>query len=221
MDVKNKTPYLDFLITEEHWVINHRGQLTLYDKLGNLISSVEVPEKFYKYLQIAGSWISKIDEDRYILQNPSVLLIADVRKGTYKEYPEFHNQGVIGSYTLDGKNFYMVKGRRGVVKFIYNEEEDKFEFSSMDHTVESYTTNRHVYDYDSLIWLRGKDFVKAFNIKTELFEIDREYPISGYSVYNYPKLTDSGFWLSGPQEFIKVSSKHSKKNIESLNLESY
>ena len=220
IDIGNKTFYLDFLITEEHWIINHSGLFTVYDKRGKVVASIEIPEKYYKFFQLGGSWVTQFDEKRYILQNPATLLIVDIEKGTYKEYPEFHNQGIVGTYTLDQKNFYVVMERHGIVKYTYDADKDEFDLAVMEHTIEPFTPHTHVFQKDGIIWLRGNNFVKVFNMKTELYEKDEYYPISTYTTFNDPNAGTSGFWLGSDKKIIHVIRNSKSKKIESLNLES-
>ena len=220
IDIGNKTQYFDFLITKDYWLVNHRGLFTVYDKKGKVVSAIEIPENYYKYFQIGGSWVSQFDEKRYIIQNPAALLVVDIEKESYKEYPELRNQGAIGTYTVDQKNFYVVIERHGLVKYTYNEEKDEFLLSPMEHNIEPFTPHGHVFHKDGYIWLRGNNNVKVFNMKTELYEKDQYYPISAYSEFNQPKLSQSGCWIGADKQLMKIDQDPLKRKIESINLES-
>ena len=218
--IRNNFEYLDFKITDKHWIINQIGRLALFDKEGNELSHVDIPKEYYTYFQLNASWISPMGNNRYILQNPAHVVVADLNKGTYTYHLELKNQGFLGSYTLDGENIFTVKSRHGLLKYKYIAEEERFYPEHLEYNVDPFTPYAHVGFQDSLIWMRGRGGFKVFNIKTERFVKDKNYRITNYSYYNDLTATSSGVWLPGTNEMIKVDPPSRKSVIESLNLES-
>lgn len=220
LDLQFDASYYNYIISNSNYTFNNHGSLNIYSKDGQLAKSIKIPEKYYTYLQLTNSWISTFDDNHVILQNPSYFVLINIETGTFKEYPEFRNQGLIGSYTLDGKSLYTIKTRNGIVKYTYDIEKDTFIHQPLEYKLTAYTSHQNILFNDSLIWLRCKDNIKIFNMKTERYQMEQNFPIAQYSFYNKLSVSPSGMWTCGSSEIIKINAPTWFKQIESINLES-
>lgn len=212
--------YYNTIITPGQYIFNNHGHLNIFNKSGNLISSIEIPEKYYYYHQIKTSWISPFRENQIILQNLAHLLVINTETSTYKEYPEFRNQDVAYSYSLDGNEIYTVKSRSGIAKYAYDEKLDSFLQKPIECNLPAFSTYQNILFNDSLVWLRAKDNVKIFNLKSERYEMDKNFPVSYYSVYNPIAASSSGIWMGGGADILKINTPTYFKEIEGIILES-
>ena len=215
-----KNEYYNTIVTAQHYIFNNHGNLNIFNKSGNLESTIEIPDKYYYSHQLRTSSISPFRTNQIIMQNLAHLLVIDTETGTFKEYPEFRNQDVVNSYTIDGTDIFTVKSRSGIAKYTYNEKLDSFLQKSIAYNLPAFTTHQNILLNDSLIWLRAKDNVKIFNLKSERFEMDKNFPISYYSIYRPIAASSNGIWISDATDLIKINTPTHYKEIESINLES-
>jgi hypothetical protein len=214
----SKVNYYNNIITPTQYIFNHFGSLQILDKQGNHERSVEIPEKYYTHQQLTHSWISSFNKNNYIIQNPSYVLMINVENGTYKEYPELRNLVIAASYSFNGTDLFAVKSRNGIVKYTYENERDTFLQQNLEYNLPQYTTYQSILFRDSLIWLRGKDNIKIFNMKSERYIMDKYFPISYYNIYNDLSIAPTGVWTCGKSEMIKISLPTQFTQIENINL---
>lgn len=210
----------DYMFTKNQYIFNNYGKLNFYSKKGVLEKSIDIPEKYYTYLQLHASYLSKFDDNHLLIQNPSHLIKVNIESGTFKEYQEFRNQGLIGSYSMDGVNLYTIKSRSGLVKYEYNEKQDTFLQKEIEYALPAYTTYQNFLCNDSLIWMRSKDNVKIFNMKSEKYLMDENFSISHFSLYNEFDVSSNAVWACGADEIMKIKIPTHFKELESINLES-